>query len=420
MDDIAATPVLRTRSNWYSALPSGGKRTFWTSCAGYALDSYDVMSFSLAIPAIIATLAISPKEVGLIATVTLLFSAVGGWLGGLIADRFGRVRALQITVGCFALFAGLSGFAQNFDQLFVTRALMGLGFGGEWAVGAALVAEVITPAHRGKAVGFVQSSWAIGWAIAVIVSLVCFSLLPQDIAWRVLFFTGVLPALLALFARRLVAEPALFQASRATHQRPRIGEIFAPAILPRTLLCALLTTGAQGGYYAISIWLPNFLKTERHLTVIGSFAYLAVIILGSFCGYLTASVLADRIGRRRNFILFAIGSIAAVMLYMLLPIGNDAMLFLGFPLGFFASGIFAGMGAFLSEMFPTHIRASSIGFTYNFGRGVAALNPTLIAIAAAYLSLGGAIALMAVVSYALVIIAALILPETRGRVLADD
>lgn len=420
MNDIAATQVLPTESTWYSALSSGGRRTFWTSCAGYALDSYDVMSFGLAIPAIIASLAISPKAMGAIATVTLLFSAAGGWLGGIVADRFGRVRALQITVGCFAVFAALSGLAQNFDQLLVTRALMGLGFGGEWAVGAALVAEVIAPAHRGKAVGFVQSSWAIGWALAVIVSLACFSLLPQDIAWRVLFFTGLLPALLALFARRLIGEPELFQASRATHKQPGIGEIFSPAILPRTLLCALLTTGAQGGYYAISIWLPKFLKTERHLTVIGTSGYLAVIILGSFICYLTASVLADRIGRRRNFILFAVGSIAAVLLYMLLPIGNHAMLLLGFPLGFFASGIFAGMGSFLSEMFPTHLRASSIGFTYNFGRGVAALNPTLIALGASYLSLGGAIALMAALSYALVIIAALILPETRGRILTND
>jgi MFS family permease len=420
MSDTSVTQVSPLPSNWYSALPSGGRRTFWTSCAGYALDSYDVMSFSLAIPAIIASLSISPKAIGLIATITLLFSAAGGWLGGIVADRFGRVRALQITVGCFALFAGLSGLAQNFDQLLVTRALMGLGFGGEWAVGAALVAEVIAPAHRGKAVGFVQSSWAVGWALAVIVSLICFSLLPKDIAWRVLFFTGLLPALLALFARRLVTEPELFQVSRATHQPAGIGEIFAPAILPRTLICALLTTGAQGGYYAISVWLPSFLKTERHLTVIGSSGYIAVIILGSFVGYLTASILADRIGRRRNFILFAIGSIAAVMLYMLLPIGNNAMLLLGFPLGFFASGIFSGMGSFLSEMFPTHVRASSIGFTYNFGRGMAALNPTLIALAASYLSLGGAIALMAVVSYAMVIIAALILPETRARELTND
>jgi MFS family permease len=416
--------VVSETSGWYREQSPSAKRTFWACFLGYALDAFDVQAYSLAIPAIIATLALSNRDVGVIATATLLASALGGWLGGILADRFGRVRALQITVAWFAFFTFLSGFAQNFEQLLACRTLMGLGFGGEWAAGAVLMAEVIVPRHRGKAVGMVQSAWSIGWGLAVILSTLLFSLLPQQEAWRILFWAGLAPALLAIFVRRFVDEAEVYVAARdalrKSGEKVRFTEIFAPAILVRTLLCCLLTTGTQGGYYTIAIWLPSFLKTERHLSVIGSGGYLAVIIVGSFVGYAAGAYLSDMIGRRNTFIFFALGAIATVITYTYLPIDDTLMLFLGFPLGFFASGIFSGMGAFLTENFPTRIRAAGQGFTYNFGRGVAALNPTLVGIATASMPLGKAIAIFAVVAYALVIIASLILPETKGKQLSAD
>jgi MFS family permease len=409
---------------WYREQSLRGKRTFWACFLGYGLDAFDVQAYSLAIPAIIATLALTNQDVGIIATSTLLASALGGWLGGILADRFGRVRSLQITVAWFAFFTFLSGFAQNFEQLLVCRALMGLGFGGEWAAGAVLMAEVIAPQHRGKAVGMVQSAWSIGWGVAVLLATLLFSLLPQNEAWRILFWSGLAPALLAIVVRRFVEEPDVYVAARNQREKSgdktNITEIFAPAILRRTLLCALLTTGTQGGYYAIATWLPSFLKTERHLSVIGSGGYLAVIIIGSFAGYTAGAYLSDMIGRRNTFIFFALGAITTVIIYTYLPIDDTWMLFLGFPLGFFASGIFSGMGAFLAENFPTRIRAAGQGFTYNFGRGVAALNPTFVGIATASMPLGKAIALFSLIAYALVIIAAFILPETKGKALAPD
>jgi MFS family permease len=416
--------ITSENSGWYREQSPAAKRTFWACFLGYALDAFDVQAYSLAIPAIIATLALSNRDVGVIATATLLASALGGWLGGILADRFGRVRALQITVAWFAFFTFLSGFAQNFEQLLACRTLMGLGFGGEWAAGAVLMAEVIVPRHRGKAVGMVQSAWSIGWGLAVILSTLLFSLLPQQEAWRILFWAGLAPALLAIFVRRFVDEAEVYVAARdqlrKSGEKVRFTEIFAPSILVRTLLCCLLTTGTQGGYYTIAIWLPSFLKTERHLSVIGSGGYLAVIIVGSFVGYAAGAYLSDMIGRRNTFIFFALGAIATVITYTYLPIDDTLMLFLGFPLGFFASGIFSGMGAFLTENFPTRIRAAGQGFTYNFGRGVAALNPTLVGIATASMPLGKAIAIFAVVAYALVIIASLILPETKGKQLSAD
>lgn len=421
---VTSPPPLSGERNWYRGMAPKGRRTFWACFLGYALDAFDVQIYSLAVPAIIAALALTTQDAGIIATSTLVASAFGGWIAGILADRVGRVRTLQITVVWFAFFTFLSGFAQNFEQLLICRALMGLGFGGEWSAGSVLMAEVIAPRHRGKAVGFVQSAWAVGWGAAVLAWAIIFSFIPPEEAWRWLFWVGLAPAAAAAIVRRFIDEPEVYVQSqeklRAAGESVGIGEIFAPSILKTTILCSLLTTGAQGGYYAIGIWLPSFLYTERGLSVIGSGSYLGVIILGSFVGYLTGAYLSDLIGRRNKFRLFAIGAMAMVIIYTWLPIPNTLMLVLGFPLGFFSSGIFAAMGAYLSENFPTRIRAAGQGFTYNFGRGIAALNPTLVGIAAATMPLGKSIAIFAAISYALVITATLFLPETVGKKLEVD
>src|SRR5947209_6752221 len=172
---------------WYKELKPIERRTFWACFAGWAVDAMDVQIFSFAIPAIIASFAVSNADAGLTGTVTLLTSALGGWLAGALSDRFGRVRTLQITIAWFAFFTLLCGFAQNYTQLFIFRALMGLGFGGEWAAAAVLVGEVIRAEHRGKAVGAMQSGWAVGWGIAALLATWFFSVLPADTAWRALF-----------------------------------------------------------------------------------------------------------------------------------------------------------------------------------------------------------------------------------------
>jgi MFS family permease len=287
-----------------------------------------------------------------------------------------------------------------------------------------LVGEVIRPQSRGKAVGAMQSGWAVGWAIALLLYLVFFTFLPKETAWRALFWVGITPALLVFYIRRYVEEPEVFQATQknlsAEGTQANFLEIFSPAILKTTVLTSLLTTGAQGGYYAITIWLPTFLRTERKLTVIGTSGYIAIIILGSLIGYWVSAWLADRIGRKSNFILYAICSIITVMLYTQLPVDDTTMLFLGFPLGFFASGIFSGMGSFLTELFPTRMRGSGQGFAYNFGRGIAALNPFFVGLLSATLPLGQSIGVFAIIAYGIVILAASLLPETKGRVLTAE
>jgi len=408
--------------SFWGEMSAKERRTFWACFGGWALDGMDFQFYSFVIPSLIAEWHLTRAQAGTLQTTTLLVSAAGGWIAGLLADRIGRVRTLQITILWFAAFTGLSGLAQGYGQLLATRALMGLGFGGEWAAGAVLMGEVINARHRGKAVGTVQSGWALGWGAAAIIYTVVFSLLPEQVAWRVLFLAGIAPALLVLYIRRYVEEPEVYRAARA---QPVAGagrgsflEIFSPGIIGTTALAALLATGAQGGYYAITTWLPTYLKTVRKLTVFGTGGYLGVVIAGSFCGYLVSAYLSDALGRRRNFFVFALGSMAAVLVYTLVPISDTQMLVLGFPLGFFASGIFSGMGAFFTELFPTRIRGSGQGFCYNFGRGVGALFPIVVGALSATMPLGRAIGIFAASAYAVLFVAALLLPETRGKELS--
>jgi MFS family permease len=404
---------------WILDLTAPERSTLIATFLGWALDGMDVMVYSFVIPALIAAWHISKGQAGLLGTAALLISAIGGWLAGLLADRFGRVRVLQVTIVWFAFFTFLSGFTNSFWQLLITRGLQGLGFGGEWAVGSVLMGEAIRAQYRGKAVGTVQGGWAVGWGIAAICYTVLFSKLPASTAWRAMFWIGILPALLVFYIRRSVPEPEVFHLTRereaALGRSSRFLEIFSPELLKITCLTALLATGVQGGYYAITTWLPTFLKTARGLSVLNTGGYLFVVIVGSFVGYMVSAWLADRLGRKRTLILFAACSFLTVTAYTYLPISNQLMLVLGFPLGFFASGSFSPVGAFFTELFPSRLRGSGQGFSYNFGRGIGALFPTLVGYLSARITLGHAISVFAVAAYLVMILAVLMLPETRGK-----
>jgi MFS family permease len=405
-------------ATFVSDLNVNERRTLVACFGGWALDSFDVNLYALVIPTLLVTLNFTMAEAGILATVALLLSAAGGWITGTLADKYGRVRVLQVTILWFAVFTFLAGFCSTFSQFFVVRALQGLGFGGEWAAGAVLIGEVIQSKYRGRAVGLVQSGWAVGWGGATLVFAIVFSLLPQDIAWRVLFWTGLLPALLVIYIRRFVNEPEIFEKSRVDDKDgvlTKIFAIFSRENIRLTILTSLLTTGAQGGYYAVNTWLPTFLRTERKLTALGSSGYLAFVILGAFCGFLAGAWLADLIGRKRTFLVMSVCAGLVIMIYMLAPIDNRTMLVLGFPLGFFANGIFAPMGAYLTELFPTNRRATNQGFSYNAGRAVGAFFPGIIGYLGQTMGLGVAIGTFTAIAYLLLLVALLMLPETLGR-----
>jgi MFS family permease len=412
---------------WYSLLSANGRAAFWASFAGWALDSYDFWVLSFALLAIQRAFHLDQTRAGSLATVTLLVSALGGVLAGVVADRIGRVRTLMLTVAVYSVFTFLSGLSQSYEQLLVFRSLQGLGFGGEWAAGAILVSELADPEQRGRLLGWVQSAWAVGWGIANAATLVIFSLVAPSIGWRWLFWIGILPALLILYIRSKVREPEVYAETASARQRKTseatsrgadrssLLQIFSPDLLPTTLLASLLAAGAQGGYYSIFTWLPTYLKTVRHLTLVGAGAALFVVIAGAFFGYVASAYFNDALGRRKTFALFAVVSAAMVVLYTQLPQSAFGLLpVLGFVLGFCASGIFSGFGSYLAELYPTRARGAGQGFCYNSGRAVGALFPTAIGFLSGTLGLGGAIAFGAA-AYGLCLVALVFLPETRGK-----
>jgi MFS family permease len=410
---------------WLRALGPNGRRAFAGAFGGYALDSYDYFTLPLSMVALAAYFGLDSGQTGLFTTVTLVVSAIGGAVAGVFADRFGRVKALMITVITYAVFTVACGFAPNYETLLVFRALQGLGFGGEWAVGAILVAEYASAKHRGRTLGAVQSSWAVGWALAAVVYTLVFSFLGNDLAWRVMFWTGALPALLVLWVRRRVHDAP--EATAAREQSARKGSFAAifkpgtaetPGLLRTTIFAGLLSTGVQGGYYTLATWVPTYLKTERGLSVVGTGGYLTFLISGAFLGYLTGGYLTDRLGRRRNIWLFALLSAICILAYTHIPAGsNTLLLVLGFPLGFCMSAIFSGFGSYLSELYPTAVRGTGQGFTYNTGRAVGAVFPTLVGFLADSWGVGGALVFGAI-GYGLAALALLGLPETRGKELA--
>lgn len=412
---------------WYRSLERSHRRTFWASSAGWGLDAFDFTTLPLALGAISASFALSKTQAGFIVTVTLLASAVGGVAAGLAADRVGRVRVLMITIATFALFTALSGLSQNYGEMLLFKGLQGLGFGGEWAAGAVLIAEVASPRHRGRILGFVSSSYAVGWAVAVIAYTVIFSHAGPD-AWRYLFFLGILPALALLFLRRSVKDSEVYTETRrarlaegaSSHGSPFSGlvRLFGRDLRRTTLLALLVGIGTQGGYFAVFTWLPTYLHTARGLTVVGTGGYLSVVIIGCFLGYSGAGYLHDRIGRRATFILFAICGTVCVLAYTAIPVGANALLLvLGVPLGAAASGSLAGNGVFFSELFPSRVRGVGVGLAHNCGRGIAAFFPSIVGALSGVFGLRAAIGVGAL-GYVLVIIAVLALPETKGAQIA--
>jgi len=413
--------------DWFRSLNSVERRTFYACFGGWAVDALDAQIYSFLIPTLIAAWSISTAEAGLLGTSSLISSAFGGWIAGMLCDRLGRVRVMTLAIAWFLFFTILCGFANSFEQLMAARILAGIGFGGEWAAGAVLMGEIIRPEYRGKAVGTVQSAYAIGYAAAAIMSSVLFAALPPDMAWRWMFWLGVTPAIFVFMALRGVAEPAVFVEGRkaralrgSEHVNPLM--IFHPRVLRITILTSLLALGVQAGAFSMQLWLPTLLKSAHGLTTVEVGYHMFTLTAGSFVGFLSAAYLCDAIGRRRNFLLFTLLSWITIPAFLYLPVGNTSLFALDFALGFASLGIYSALGPYFTELFPSAVRASGQGFSYNFGRGIGAVFPTIVGIlstSGGLLPLRDAMAVVACSAYLFVVISVLLLPETRGRDLTD-
>ncbi len=366
--------------------------------------------FAYALPAITVSLSLSPSDGPFVVAFSLVASAFGGVVGGTLADRFGRVKTLTFVILGYSVFTALTATSQNLEQLLLWRTLHGFTFGAEWAVGAALLAEYAKPEQRGRTMGMLQSTYAIGWAFSTAAYLILFDAINDDQAWRYLFLLGILPAAAAFFIRLTTRD----RVKTGTEARNKISFplLFSPEMRRTSILATLLGVGGQGTYYSVFVFLPTFLVEERGQTVVGTATYSWVVIAGSFIGYVTAGFLHDAIGRRPAFTFFFLGSAAAIAAFVLIPIDGSFITYtVSFLLGFFASGQFSGYGSFLAELFPSNMRAAGQALAYNVGRGLAALGPGFIGITADEIGLGESIMIVGFVAAALAVTCVLDAPR---------
>ncbi|MGH2742776.1 MAG: MFS transporter, partial [Thermoleophilaceae bacterium] len=330
----------------------------------------------------------------------------------------GRVRVLTFVILGYSLFTALTATAQNLEQLLFWRALHGFTFGAEWAVGAALLAEYARPEQRGRTMGFLQSTYAVGWAVSTAAYLILFDALNDETAWRYLFLLGILPAAAAFFIRLTTKDRIKTGASGGA--KISFPLLFRRDVRRTSILATLFGVGGQGTYYSVFVFLPTFLIEERGQTVVGTATYSWVVIAGSFIGYVLAGFIHDALGRRPAFTIYFLGSAAAILAFVLIPIDGSFVTYaVSFFLGFFASGQAAGYGSFLAELFPSNMRAAGQGLAYNAGRGLAALGPGFIGMTADSIGLGASIVIVGTIACTLAITCVWLLPETRGKVIVE-
>jgi MFS family permease len=400
---------------WWQHGSSEARRALVAASLGWMLDSFDVMLYALVLASIIPELGMTKETAGLLGSVTLVASAVGGMIFGVLADRFGRTRALMASVLIYSVFTAACGLAQNVAQLAVFRVLLGLGFGGEWASGAALVSETWPAEHRGKALGFMQSSWAIGYGLAAIVTWL---IMPRW-GWRGVFFIGILPALLTLWIRRNVKEPQIWVESRSKPTNGiRFGDLFRGRLLPLTVAVTFMNACTMFGWWGFNLWLPGYLSLPVSSGGMGFEAgimtgLIVAMQVGMWFGYVTFGFVSDIIGRKRAYVVYTVTAAALILVYI--SVRTPMMLLLLGPfVAFFATGYFSGFGAVTAEIYSTAIRATAQGFTYNVGRIASALAPFAVGSLAQTrgfqlaLSLTSAAFLLAAISWAFI-------PETLGR-----
>ena len=412
---------------WYRTITREQWNVLWAAKAGWMLDAMDFMLYAVALNQLRVYFQFNDATAGMLGTVTLVMSGVGGLTFGYIADRFGRTRALMGTIVLFSLASLGASTSQTVLQLLFWRAVLGIGMGGEWASGAVLVSETWPPAHRNKAISIMQSGWALGYMAASILAFLILSR-PElgNEGWRVLFAFGVLPALLTLWIRRNVREPEAWHRHRATRDTAGnpFREIFGPRLGGRTIRIILLGSAVQFANWGIFFWLPAFLARPvadggAGLGT-GSLWWIMPVQIGAYLGYLTFGFIADRLGRRPTFVLYMVSAAVLVFIYGRSGASATTLMMLGPLLGYFGYGYFSMFGSFVAELFPAHVRATGQGTSYNLGRMAGAAAPYVIGQVATLPGVGIGLAL-GVTSGFFLLAAALVftLPDRSGQALDE-
>jgi MFS family permease len=398
---------------WPARVTPAQKRSLLAGGLGWMLDAMDVMLYSMVLAELLVHLGITKSQAGFLNSLTLAASAAGGMAFGVVADRVGRTRALMASILVYSLASFACGLSQTLTQLALCRLVLGLGMGGEWATGAALIAETWPARHRGKALGLMQSAWAVGEAIAAAVTLV---VLPR-FGWRAVFFVGVLPALVVLWIWTEVPESPIW----LERGRPRgvsLAAMWRPDVRGKGVVATLMNACSMFGYWGLFTWIPGYLALPeaqggRGLGIVASLTWVLIMAPGKWLGYTLFGFSADAIGRRGSYVVYLAAAAVLVPVFGSTR-GLTWLLVLGPLVGFFGTGFFSGFSAVASELFPTEVRATAMGVTYNVGRGFSALAPLAVGWVATRYSFFAAFLLVAA-AFLLGAALALLLPETKGK-----
>jgi MFS family permease len=409
---------VRSKSSRLFAWPPGVTSAEWKSLLagglGWMLDAMDVMLYSLVLAYLIREFSMNTRTAGFLNSLTLVASAIGGFLFGVIADRIGRTRSLMASILVYSLASAACGFSHSVTQLAVFRFILGLGMGGEWTAAAALIAETWRAEHRGKALGLMQSSYAIGEAIAALIVAV---VLPH-FGWRAVFFVGVVPALLVFWIQKSVPEPAIWTKRSGSPRTPVLRVLLSKSVVRTGTLATVMNACGMFGYWGLFTWIPGYLSLPavqggRGLSLAKTTTFFLVLCVGKWFGYASFGFFADAFGRRKPYFTYLI--VAALLVPIYGTARNELLLLaLGPLVAFFGTGFFSGYAAIASEIFPGEIRAAAMGISYNIGRGLSAFAPFAVGALALKFGIGPAFFLQAA-AFLVAAMLSLLLPETRGR-----
>lgn len=384
--------------------------------AGYMLDAMDVLLFVFAVNSLRDQFGFSAAQAGLASSLTLAFSAVGGIVFGILSDRIGRVKALFWSVIIYSICSAGTAMSWNLASLLFWRGAIGIGLGAEWSAGAVLVAETWPAEYRARAVGIMQSGWALGYLLAAAMTA---WILPRW-GWRVLFLSGLFPAFIAMIFRRQLKEPEIWTSAKMG-PRPSLAGIFQGKLLRHTLCGSALATSVLFAYWGLFTWIPGFLSASKErggagLNIVETSGFVVPMQIGAFAGYVCFGFLADRIGRRPAFVIYVLGAAILTPVYGAAR-DQSTLLALGPAIGFLGTGFFSLFGAMLAELYPTALRGAGQGFVYNIGRGLSSLAPWVVGFFADRSGIGAALALNSAF-FVLGAILVFSLPETRSQNLA--
>jgi MFS family permease len=401
---------------WLRSAPASSKRALLAAGLGWMFDGFDIMVYSMVLTAVIADFGMSKTMGGALGSLTLVASALGGVLFGTLADRRGRRTGIIASVLTYSIFTAACGVAQTVWQLAIFRFLLGLGMGGAWTCGAALVSESWPDRHRGKAIGFMQSAWAIGYGGAALLAAI---VLPRY-GWRAMFLIGGLPALTTLWIRRFVDEPEIWRSRGSGRSGASLRVIFQSPYRQITTSLILLSLCTLYAYWAFNFWVPSYLllPPSQHGAAFSTSEVAALLVamnVGGWLGYVTYGYVSDRFGRRPSFVTYLVTAACLMVLYGATQ-SRSLLLVLGPAVGFFSTGYFSGFGAIIAELYPTAVRAAATGFTFNIGRVASAAAPLLIGSLAQTRGFGVAFG-TAAAALALGALTWIYIPETKGQAL---